>query len=133
MECFIGLAKAISHADDTMRYCYVTNVKSTTFLAFTLMKLQSVWTGVLENDRTQAVEASMQPTGGAAALASAWNFQYKIDSENKDTQCGQWQTLVTSDQTQIGNDTDDRKANFSLANGMAAALATINGLEISIN
>lgn len=133
MDCFIALAESIKGTDASLRYCYVTNVKSTTFLAFTLMKLQSVWTGVLEHDRTQAVMASMQPTGAAAALASAWNLQYKMDSQDKDIQCGRWETLVTADQTQIGNDSDSRKANFSLANGMASALALINGFIISFN
>ena len=128
MTCFIALAESISRADDSLRYTYVTNVKSTTYLAFNLMSLQSSWVALLEKVRTEAVMASMSPTGGAAALAASYNLEYKTDSELKDAQCGQWQTLIQFDQTQIGNDTDARKANFSLANGMAGANAMIAGL-----
>lgn len=127
MDCFIALASSIKNTDESLRYSYVTNVKSTTYLAFTLMDLQESWTSTLESDRTSAVEASMQPDGGAAAMAQAWNFKYQTDSDNKDMQCGQWQTLVQADQTELGNDIDARKQNFGLANGMAAALAMING------
>ena len=94
MDCFIALASSIKNTDESLRYSYVTNVKSTTYLAFTLMDLQESWTSTLESDRTSAVEASMQPDGGAAAMAQAWNFKYQTDSDNKDMQCGQWQTLV---------------------------------------
>jgi predicted alternative tryptophan synthase beta-subunit len=128
MSTFIAMAEAINATDGSLRESYVTNVKSTAYLAFTLMWVESQWVTRLEEDRDTAVMKSFG-SGGSAAGA-AFNFLYQEDSEQKDTQCGQWQSLVQSDQTQIDNDSDARKSNFGLVNGIANTLATINNLIV---
>ena len=133
MSCFIDLAGAISSTDDSLRSIYVVDVGTTTFQAFALMHLQQGYSDLLEQDVDSAVAAGAKPTPNAAAEAARWNLTYKDDSTKQNSQCGQWENLIESGQTQLSGDSDSRKANFGLAEGIPNTLSLINSLITSFN
>lgn len=131
MSCFIQVAQAISNADDSLRASYIQNASSAVGIAFILMDLHAAWQPVLDLDTDNGVMAAMTP--GESGMASYWQLQYQMDSENKDTQCNIWEDLVQSNQTQVNSDSTQRKGNFGLVDGMASACAVLNSVLLRFN
>ena len=125
----LDLASAISKTDDGLRTSYATNGIATVHWAFALMKLQSGWQGVLSQDTIDAVYAAISPHG--AALAASFKLQYQGDTEAKDIQCAPWDSLIQTGQTDINSDSDGRKGNFKLADGLAATSSQCISLLIN--
>jgi|GEM_PF-4245691 len=128
MNGLMALAHSIQTTDESLRDTYVSSVKSTVFLAFGLMMVQTAWTNKLDIDQNKAVMAAMTPSGAGTALSYAYDFQYQEDSQSKDTQCGAWQNMVQSNQAQLDNTSDERLSNFKLAEGAASVFATSSNL-----
>lgn len=115
---FLSLASSIASTDDSYRQSYITNGVGTTYWAFYLMDISSGWQIPIDTDTLNAVQASMSEGGGG--MAAYWQSQYQIDTQAKDAQTSVWENMIKTDQTVIDNINDARKANFNLAQGLAA-------------
>ena len=122
----IDFVKAIEAADDIHRQVFVEDTKNTIYLAFNLMRVQTAWLWVKEDDRTQAVLFSMVP--GGSAISAYWSGKYQADTQTSEIYTNQNQSMVSANQTQIDNDNDVRKDNLASADGLAAMYSSANGL-----
>lgn len=127
---FLDMAEAVANTDDSLRNSYIKNGTATIFWAFSLMKLHSEWQPILDKDTSEAVLAAVTPKG--AGLAAYYKSKYEIHTQQKDTQCNVWQSLIQAGQVDINNDSDSRKGNFKLADGLASTSSVCNSLLINI-
>ena len=126
MSFFISLAEVSIQMDDALMECYKENVLNTVNESETLMMVQENDENELEEIRSDAVTASMQPGPGAAAEAARYNNMYQTQTASNDAQQGIHQSILMGEETQVTTVLDYRKQLAELQQNSAGTLSALN-------
>lgn len=125
MNAIFSLSSAIKRADDSWLNQSIKDSAAVNTVSFMLVNLQPQLQQRLDSDQQKAIQDA---TAGNTQMASYDQGLYQTDSQIKDTQSGIWENAIAESQAQLTSDSDGRKANISLVQGMARELSVIISL-----